>query len=286
MARWPTLLVTLLLRPCLLLSLDGPSTLIITRPVDGGLLVYVEGAERTMNTSMEYTYALARPADADALRICVEVQRSATGLNGAYVWFAEGCFSTKQPLTLVLPTHPAAFRVKAALADRSTLLAHGQTTFAIAPAPPFAPSYEWSLVPPGVSVPAGLEVQMALDGSGSIARIPDPFRLQISLAAHLGIFRGDVHRGTTMGALAALLDDHALRRLQLHPAELGTRACASVAMSVPVSDGSGSSRELTLPLGMTAEQCELFSNQSRLRITWHPCKDEPAPDESWPRGHG
>eukprot|EP00899_Mesostigma_viride_P024379 jgi/Mesvir1/5125/Mv15280-RA.2 len=43
---------------------------------------------------------------------------------------------------------------------------------------PFVPSYAWQAVPEGVNVPAGLEVRLPLDGSGTKeARIPDPWQL-------------------------------------------------------------------------------------------------------------
>ncbi|KAJ1616266.1 hypothetical protein T492DRAFT_895837 [Pavlovales sp. CCMP2436] len=142
---------------------------------------------------------------------------------GTYKWFAEDCFSTAQPITLMLPTAPGNFLVKAALADGSVALVHAQTAFALWPTPAFYSTYEWTVVPPGAPVPLGLEVQMALDGRGSLARMPDPWRLQLSLSIHLGMFRTDVYRDTTIGELAGELAGHALRRQQMHPHELEGR---------------------------------------------------------------
>jgi len=43
----------------------------------------------------------------------------------------------------------------------------------------FLPSYEWQLIPPDISVPAGLDIQLPLDGIHSkVARIPPDWRLQ------------------------------------------------------------------------------------------------------------
>lgn len=262
------LLAAALPRPCL-----SEPVLTLTHPSDGTVLYYGDGPQ--LNASLRYSFSLdAHPDAAHGLRICVEVQRALSDAGPLdLTWFAEGCFGIEQPLTLILPSAPATFLVQAALADGSVPLAHARSTFELAPRPLFEASYEWSAVPAGASVPTGLEVKMALDGSGSVARIPDPFRLQLSLASHLGIFRGDVFRASTIADIITMLDEHAYHRLRLHP-ELGRRSCASLALSVESVDGSD--RELALPLEMTAEECKLFVHQSRLRVSWEPCEDKSA----------
>lgn len=249
-----------------ILLVAGHATFTLTHPPDGATIHYGDAGAHT-NVSLRYRVDVPLAEG----RICVEIQRARRG-SPAFVWFAEGCFRLDQPLTLMLPTaEPASFLVQAALADGSVALAHARAAFQLAPAPPFEPTYEWAAVLPGATVPVGLEVQMALDGSGTLARIPDPFRLQLSLPAQLGIFRGDVFKASTIGEIAALLDAHALRRLQLHPG-MGSRSCADLALGVTRDDGV--EHIAALPISVTAEECKLFTHQSQLRVIWRPCEDE------------
>jgi hypothetical protein len=271
--------------------------LTITHPTHDVTLRYAAGASQ-LNASLRYEHSMPHLAGAPHARLCVEVQRARA--DAFFAWFAEGCFVIAQPITLMLPAQPSSFLIKAALAEGDIVLARAQVEFATAVVPPFEPSYEWGIVPPGASVPAGLDVQMALDGAGSLARIPDPFRLQLSLSSQLGIFRADVYRGTTVGELAALLDAHALNRQRQHPEYAAGQSCAILAMVVPAvaddedrangrGNGGGShgdrldSTEVELPLSTTAEGCELFSQQRRLRVHWRACDHQPA-DIDWGTG--
>ena len=68
--------------------------------------------------------------------------------------------------------------------------------------PPFSPSYKWQVIEPKAQLPAGLEVELPLNGNQGRARIPDRWRLQVWVEAKQCFYRrDDVGRGTTVGAL-------------------------------------------------------------------------------------
>lgn len=69
----------------------------------------------------------------------------------------------------------------------------------------FSPSYDWQPVEPNAQMlPAGLEVELPLDGQPGRARIPGRWRLQVWVEARECFYRrDDVARDTTVGTLRA-----------------------------------------------------------------------------------
>ena len=62
----------------------------------------------------------------------------------------------------------------------------------------FQPAYSWAFVQDWQNVPSGLEIRLPIDGTGErVARIPDPWRLQLYLGDGEGFFRGSVRRRWT-----------------------------------------------------------------------------------------
>jgi hypothetical protein len=252
----------------LLILIVGQEKFVITHPPNAHTLHYDAGT-RQVNASLRYELSPGGREPEPEMRICVEVQRAA-GPQTTFSWFAEGCFKLTQPITLVLPAAAAAFIVKAAIARGAHVAATAQSGFATAAAPQFEPTYEWTTVPHGASVPAGLDVQLALDGAGKLARIPDPFQLQLGLSARLGVFRTSCARSTTVGELTAQLDAHLLERLRRHPMGGDEPLCATLAMRL--AGGGDGEREVELPLSLSAEELQLFRRQQRLSVRWRPCE--------------
>ena len=67
----------------------------------------------------------------------------------------------------------------------------------------FTPSYEWTAIDDDALVPAGLQIDLPLDGSSKRGRIPPTWALRVWLGDELGYWRTDVRRDTTFGELRA-----------------------------------------------------------------------------------
>jgi len=68
----------------------------------------------------------------------------------------------------------------------------------------FVPSYEWQDLKKWHTIPTGVETRLPLDGKGKQCRIPDPWRLQVSMPSPCKFFlRMDVQRDTTIKAITS-----------------------------------------------------------------------------------
>ena len=110
----------------------------------------------------------------------------------------------------------------------------------------FVPSYQWQTLPPGAVVPAGLAVEMPLDGRPSRARIPPRWQLKVYIDANdHGYFRHDCTAKTTVGALRA--------------AAAAALAVARDAVTLTI-DGAA------VDDSQSAEEARLFERMSRLKV--------------------
>ena len=110
----------------------------------------------------------------------------------------------------------------------------------------FVPSYQWQTLPPGAIVPAGLAVEMPLDGRPSRARIPPRWQLKVYIDANdHGYFRHDCTAKTTVGALRA--------------AAAAALAVARDAVTLTI-DGTA------VDDSQSAEEARLFERMSRLKV--------------------
>lgn len=83
---------------------------------------------------------------------------------------------------------------------RAWSLVVGSLLSHLPPPPQMMPSYEWQQVGM-LELPAGLEVELPLDGQPKRARIPPRWRLQVWVNERYGYLRHDVQRDTTAGDL-------------------------------------------------------------------------------------
>jgi hypothetical protein len=83
---------------------------------------------------------------------------------------------------------------------REWSLVVGSLLAEVPPPPQMTPSYDWQPVDM-LQLPAGLEVELPLDGQPKRARIPPRWRLQVWLSERHGYLRHDVQRDTTAGDL-------------------------------------------------------------------------------------
>ena len=121
------------------------------------------------------------------------------------------------------------------------------------PLPGFEATYEWQTVGDDVSLPAGLDVQLPLDGTPKRARIPPAWQLQVWVEEKSSFWRCDqLARDTTVGALR-----HDIASFARCPA-------AHVELHL---DGR------LLDDASTAEELSLFSKASRLAIRLRPSDD-------------
>jgi len=110
----------------------------------------------------------------------------------------------------------------------------------------FVPSYQWQILPPGAVVPAGLAVEMPLDGRPSRARIPPRWQLKVYIDANdHGYFRHDCTAKTTVGSLRA--------------AAAAALAVARDAVTLTI-DGAA------VDDSQSAEEARLFERMSRLKV--------------------
>ena len=110
----------------------------------------------------------------------------------------------------------------------------------------FVPSYQWQTLPPGAIVPAGLAVEMPLDGRPSRARILPRWQLKVYIDANdHGYFRHDCTAKTTVGALRT--------------AAAAALAVARDAVTLAI-DGAD------LDDSQSAEEARLFERLSRLKV--------------------
>ena len=110
----------------------------------------------------------------------------------------------------------------------------------------FVPSYQWQILPPGAVVPAGLAVEMPLDGRPSRARIPPRWQLKVYIDANdHGYFRHDCTAKTTVGAL---------------------RAAAAAALSVARDAVTLTIDGAAVDDAQSAEKARLFERMSRLKV--------------------
>lgn len=111
----------------------------------------------------------------------------------------------------------------------------------------FKPTYEWQELSPSAILPAGLDVELPLDGSARRARIPRKWQLRSWLDDNHGFWRhADVSRTTTMGMLRQSAAQHT-------HCDVG-----SITLSL---DGALLSDE------STAEEVGLFQRMKELRVT-------------------
>jgi uncharacterized protein YciI len=114
----------------------------------------------------------------------------------------------------------------------------------VPPVAPFVPSYEWQRVEPGCPpLPAGLDVEMPLDGGHQRARIPQQW--QLSVFVDKGYMRHQVTRKTTISDLRAVAARH---------------------MGVPLERISLAMGAKQLDDGDTVESAGLFSKEADLRV--------------------
>lgn len=104
----------------------------------------------------------------------------------------------------------------------------------------FQPSYEWQELPEGAAVPAGLDVDLPLDGAPRRARIPPRWQLRTWVSDEHGYWRCDVERHTTALQLRQSLAQH---------------------LSVPLETVCLALRGAKLADDVTTEECELFGSK-------------------------
>ena len=157
------------------------------------------------------------------------------------------------------------------------LLTARSSCFPALPSASFHPSYEWSEVPDGVSVPAGLEIRLVLHGEEAsdrrkprLARIPTTWRLDAWLDEEHFFARVDVQRSTPIADIEAAMSAQAIAR---HQARRGRGDAASAPSTRHQTECSVtlSSNGVRLPPGSTAEAVGLFGKQRTLvpRLSCH-----------------
>tara|TARA_B110001452_G_scaffold16519_1_gene13518 strand:+ start:525 stop:1067 length:543 start_codon:yes stop_codon:yes gene_type:complete len=109
----------------------------------------------------------------------------------------------------------------------------------------FQPSYEWQELPDGAAVPAGLNVDLPLDGAPRRARIPPTWQLRTWVSDEHGFWRCDVGRSTTALQLRQKVAQH---------------------MGVPLDTVALALRGAKLADDVTTEQCELFGLSKELAV--------------------
>lgn len=185
--------------------------------------------------------------------------------------------SNSAPLMLEAPLQPAA--APAAAAPPLALMGPGQTskpaaakpskaatpaaTPAAAPAaapprtaaapgaapPPFVPTYEWNTLAEGANIPAGLDVDLPLDGGMRRARIPRRWQLRLWVNDDVGFWRHDVTRKTTVKELRTALASKTKQPLEAVSFVLGSQSLNDDAATVEAIDLFNRKSEFKIVLG-------------------------------------
>ena len=154
-----------------------------------------------------------------------------------------------KPSKNATPTAPAATPAAPAATPAAPAAAPPQTEAAPAAAPPpFIPSYEWSTLAEGANIPAGLDVDLPLDGSARRARIPRRWQLRLWVNDDAGFFRHDVTRKTTV---------QELRKAVASKMKQPPEAVSFVLASKPLNDDAA-----------TVEAIDLFNSRSDFKIVF------------------
>jgi len=136
----------------------------------------------------------------------------------------------------------------------------GSLASKLPPVPPFRASYEWQRVASDVVLPAGLQVELPLDGVGlQRARIPPEWSLRLNIKDPAGYsFTFDMHhdvcRSTTIGELR-----RAAARQATRAESLGDVSAERISMTI---DG----RLGELDDAQTVEEVDLFTRAGELKV--------------------
>ena len=112
---------------------------------------------------------------------------------------------------------------------------------------PYAATYDWSNVAEGGELPAGLEVELSLDGRPARARIPPTWQLAVWVDGAEGFWRCELSRETTVAELRA----SAAKYAGCPPDVIAIRLGRTL-----LSDGDG-----------TVEDLDIFGRQKELSVT-------------------
>ena len=150
---------------------------------------------------------------------------------------------------------------------------------------PLRPTYHWQPVASWHDVPSGMEIQMFMDErNGSVARIPEPWQLQLFVNGTVGkrsssFLRRPVYRGETVGDLRAAIANHAAPGGGLAPACVGiTNIVGNLGSATQVGEQqqlSAGSEPPPVPAGqdellLEDPPVELFGRREQIkaRVAW------------------
>lgn len=221
------------------------STLIVA-PADGARVYLADGA-----ATAGLRILLDGPARA---RVCV-----VTILSGRAP-APEACLADAGSVDLSnVPPGAHAFTIRDATTLEAATVA---VSVAARAAGAFYPTREWR--PVGASAPPGLDIRLPLDGAPKMARIPDPWRLQLYATpppgcGRAGFWRADVFAAAAAASLEAAL---AARWPNCGGATLALEGFAAFHPNA------------------TAESLDLFSRRRDLVVRWPDGPDRPPPLEA------
>jgi len=252
----------------------------ILRPADASI-AYTDPERGSADVHLEYSASRADRLCLDLLRGPVVYYRGPVrqASDRGMLSYATGCFAPSQPVLLQgLPQGSYVLRAalggecnatSAFLILNATGPVNGGATAAAAAE--FVPTYAWSTIGPTQSVPAGIEVRLALDGSHArTGRIPPLWRLQLPLGpgARSGFVRADVGRDTPLteveAAAALAAARHARRRLAAAGDAVG--AVSGDARCFSMWDAG-----VRLPAESTVGEARVFARRPLLRLVPRQC---------------
>lgn len=261
---------------CAFPALPSEAELAVISPEDGE--VYRTG--ETLRTDLSLRYAITGLHSAS--RICLRLLRGSLRMYrgpvlhrrvDALAHYASGCFAVGQPVTFqnLVAGNYALFawaqdNAQQTLKNATAVIfgVDDGTRSLVGPPRPseFQPTYEWQDVPENQSVPAGLEISIALGEHQRRARIPSTWRLQVFLSREFGgFFRMDVHRDTSIAEIERAASDQVEEWSQRRQVpDRAQHLCASLF--------AGAARLSALE---SAEQAMLFQIRGNLRVELRSC---------------
>ena len=197
------------------------------------------------------------------LRACVSIESAVANPRSGKVEHIKTsqakCFSTQKAQNVTVPAlsagkHKISVAVFDPLGDQVGPSSQ-VVSLTVSASRLFRPTYDWQFVHSWQTVPTGMQIKLAVDGSGDrLAKIPDPWRLQVYLGNGEGFFRGSIRRSWTPAQIrAAISKDKSI------PIE-----CVSLDMEVVAEKSANDLLDLWDPAA-TVESLLLFERKEQVR---------------------
>eukprot|EP00238_Polyblepharides_amylifera_P005089 CAMPEP_0196593842 /NCGR_PEP_ID=MMETSP1081-20130531/76760_1 /TAXON_ID=36882 /ORGANISM="Pyramimonas amylifera, Strain CCMP720" /LENGTH=268 /DNA_ID=CAMNT_0041917949 /DNA_START=10 /DNA_END=816 /DNA_ORIENTATION=+ len=182
------------------------------------------------------------------------------------------CSTQHRPNLIVQGFSPGSYRALGSLVSSSgEIIAHSPIQTFHVDDDTFISSYEWTPVTSHQDIPAGLEVELPLDGSGKKrARIPPVWRLQVDLGPVANFMRLSVQRSTTVQEINEAAAQHISARYKKKNINIPVGTCLRF-----LKDGE------EIPARSNLEEVDWFGLAGKIHAGFYSCHSEIEKSITW-----